>query len=153
MPRFVLPMLLFALLTCGAALVVVGMGSPKPRVIITGPPRPRPPPPVATYVAMRKAIEGMDVSAEVDSALRRGDRRLLYIASGYPPGVEEDYGERWAYYHKEYGVRWIPYTSDVGDGPEHEQMQLVAGRFAERYNRLLLQRTSASTRPSTTPVR
>ena len=70
MPRLLLPVLLFALLACGAAVfVVLHVGSPSPKVIVAGPPRP--PWPIKTYVAMTKAFEGMDVVAEVDGALRR----------------------------------------------------------------------------------
>ena len=144
MPRFVVPMLLFALLACGSAFVVLSVGSPKPQVVFTRPPRP-----IQTYVAMTKAIEGMDVSAEVDSAVRRGDRRLAGIG-GYggviPPGVE-DYMERREYYLTEYGVRW--YTSD---SDEQDQLQVAAARFAERYNRLLLERTSSSFQAATVPA-
>src|SRR4051794_24770728 len=109
MPRFVLPVLLFALLACGAAFLVLRVGSPSPKVVVTGPPRPRPL--VQTYVAMTKAFEGMDVIAEVDGALRRGDRRLMGIGGqgGVIPLGVDDYMQRWEFYEREYGVRWVPY--------------------------------------------
>jgi hypothetical protein len=94
-------------------------------------------PPAGKYAAQIEKLESADIAAEVEAALAKGDRRFIgvmgvgFMVSGVP-----DYSKKYA----RADVRVLPNTSDAIDGPEHLRLQEAARRYAEQYNKLLLER-------------
>ena len=79
-------------------------------------------------------IDTADPQRDISSALARGDRRFIGVG-GYTldtPGVEHSLASR-------YGIRYLP-TTDSISGPEHARLHQLALSYAERYNKLLLER-------------
>ena len=91
----------------------------------------------AVYAAQADRLATADVAADVQAAMATGDDRFVAVMGVglMVPGVP-DYHENYA----DRGVRMIENTSDIIENEEHLRLQLVAGRYAEQYNQLLLAR-------------
>jgi hypothetical protein len=76
---------------------------------------------------------------ELKAAIARGDGRFLGVTDYVvvAPGV--DFSDPMYPKHPE-GMRIIEGTSDTPEGEAGKRFNIVAGAYAERYNRLLLER-------------
>jgi hypothetical protein len=80
-------------------------------------------------------LKDADPAADVADAVKRGDFRFLEVAgfSVEMPGIPA--GPKRGWLMLRYGVRRIEGTTDSGMIPD---LQEAAARYAEKYNRLLL---------------
>lgn len=94
-----------------------------------------------TVENLKKLIAG-DPRADANRAFERGDFRFLGV-SGFlfeVPGVAREHYER-------FGVREIGGTSDVVAHPNDIQLQQAVKKYAESYNKRLLQRIGKTKAP------
>jgi hypothetical protein len=75
--------------------------------------------------------------ADATSALAKNDKRLvgIYGFTWTIPGVEEQRKED---YRDRYGLRMLDGTSDAPVNAEHERLVDLAGRYAKKYNSVIL---------------
>jgi hypothetical protein len=80
-------------------------------------------------------LDSADAQRDLSSALGRGDRRFIgiYGFTRLVPGVDVSLASR-------YGVRYLRGTSDALESREHARLNSLARNYAERYNKLLLER-------------
>ena len=84
-------------------------------------------------------LKSADPEVDVQVAMRKGDYRFVGLM-GYAlevPGINQrEFQEK---YRDQYGVKTIEGTSDYLETPEIGELWLLGRRYAERYNRLLLE--------------
>jgi len=81
-------------------------------------------------------LETSDIEADVQDALLKKDYRFL-VCVGWGSVVP---GVPWSSEMREkFGTRILDGTGDMVFGEEHERYKLVAGKYAEKYNELLLE--------------
>jgi hypothetical protein len=93
------------------------------------------------YARAADSLDKADAANHALAAVGNGDRRLLGV-QGYSlviPGVP---AQRMEEYTRRLGVRLLKGTSDSWQNEEHKAYNVAAGRYADRYNRALLQMVS-----------
>src|SRR5688572_16880298 len=90
------------------------------------------------YAQQLRALESADPEAEAEAAVAQGDYRFIRVLQDTEvyPGVPDSSLPL----VRRHGARTIENTSDAIENSEHRELQVVAFRYGDRYNKRLLAR-------------